>query len=314
MKTAIIAAFGVAVGTIVVAKRKVENEPLVGSDVKPYLQVNNIGPASVCDSDRYNLFREDRRDLICSNKNRGPNTVPATLFSLLRNQTKKLVFYHIPKTGGEALEQAFGIEKNHNPWTTRNKGDDIENIIAFTVIRNPFDRMLSWFRFCLHGYYGHLPDPVRFCLLAHQLIDEASDEHGNHTTKSVSNAFESWLEQSYLVLLDNPWLTSNYHQFLGGTSPLHVDYIIRFEHYSEDYALLAEAIDIEKKLVKKNSSTNSSGAIDPNFPQNMEHKVKYNPQVAELLKTSYKELYTKRARELVEMKYELDLRFFNYTF
>eukprot|EP00957_Ditylum_brightwellii_P211983 15366829-Ditylum_brightwellii.AAC.1 len=274
----------------------------VGSDVEiaaveRQFQMN--GPASVCDSNRYNLFREDRRYIICSNKNRDPTTTPTTLPPPLQNK-KNFVFYHIPKTGGESLEKVLGIGKNHVLWKVRHaRGDDREDTIAFTIIRNPFDRMLSWFRFCLHGW-------------------RASDIQGNHTAASVSNAFEEWLENVCLVLLSptdiGHWITYNYFEYLGGMLPLHVDYIIRFEHYAEDYALLAEALGIEKELVKENSSTENSDTIDPTRPYNKENKVSYNPQVAELLKKNYQEIYTERAREFVEMKYGYDLHFFNYTF
>ena len=279
------------------------------------------GPDSFCSwPASYNLERQWVRDIICSNLNKkitsrtsdSENAEP----SLLPNSTH-IMFYHIPKTGGESLEAALSIKKNHNEWWDRSEerekiGDS--NRVSIAIIRNPYSRMLSWFRFCLHGWRGNLPGPTKHCLLAHQYInDQVKEKDQDHSPETVSTAFEGWLGEIFLSpKLHHSFLTSNYQEFLGGVSPLHVDYIIRFEHYAEDYALLAEALGMEKNLTKKNGSKNGEGKLDAKAYNKW--KVTYNPEVAKLLDLDYHEIYTERGRTLVEMAFASDLQYFNYTF
>ena len=277
------------------------------------------GPNSFCSWPAYNLERQWVRDIICSNLNKITSRTSDSEDAepnLLPNSTH-IMFHHIPKTGGESLEAALSIKKNHHEWWDRKKErEEIgeSNRLSIAIIRNPYSRMLSWFRFCLHGWRGLLPSPAKHCLLAHQYIsDQVKENDQAHSPETVSTAFEGWLEEIFLSpRLHHSFLTSNYQEYLGGVSPLHVDYIIRFEHYAEDYALLAEALGVEKDLPKKNGSKNGEGRLDSKAYAKW--KVTYNPEVAKLLESDYREIYTERGRTLVEMVFASDLRYFNYTF
>ena len=107
-------------------------------------------PNPLCADVNNMLFRCNEKDLVCG-KSRPSET----------NIQKELVFLHIPKTGGESLENALEIKKNHKTWRQRRGETVLNSSFLVTIIRNPFDRMLSWFRFCLHGWRGHLPGPKR---------------------------------------------------------------------------------------------------------------------------------------------------------
>jgi hypothetical protein len=290
------------------------------------------GPDSFCSSQQYVLEHRNFRDIICSIANNDTtNLIPLPA----RNN---IVFYHVPKTGGESLEMALGIKKSHGTWSQRTRqGKDYEpsNNVAVTIVRNPYHRMLSWFRFCLHGYRGHLPGPEIQCLLAHEHIADAlpmstsrsagthppisssSNDTNNleqpHTQETVSLAFESWLAKILKSKeLENPWFTYTYQKFIGGVQPLRLDYIIRFEHYEADYALLAKALGMENgSLPKQNGSKEGDrGEIKPGN----KYGLRYDAEVAALLKKEYQEIYTERAKELVDMVFQADLSYFNYTF
>ena len=63
-------------------------------------------------------------------------------------------FIHIPKTGGETAEKIFDIEKNHQLGASRKEIRPHPNEMTITIIRNPFDRLFSWFRFCRRGWFN----------------------------------------------------------------------------------------------------------------------------------------------------------------
>lgn len=131
---------------------------------------------------------------------------------------------------------------------------------------------------------------------------------------SLSIAFERWLE---LILLRKDmvdlYLTVTQVNFLGGISPLKLDYLIRFEHYEEDAVVLMRALGRKTNIVHENGSgSDNKGRIDGSNPIN---KGFYFPKEAiELLECGYRDLYTDRARALVETHFASDLDAFRYVF
>jgi hypothetical protein len=312
-------------------------------EVKDILD-DGSGPIPFCQMS-FTLYRTEIRDMICNNINDND-----TLFGIIpKSQQAQIQFLHIPKTGGESLEIALGIDKNHSTWWERRnwylEGGPSTGL-AVTIIRNPYDRMYSWFKFCLHGWRKHLPKPHMQCLKAHELIhshasnnnsSSKEEEKGdvtysyqqqhqhlnnmnnqnskNATKASVALAFETWVQH---VFLDQQLTSEDIFQiilpaydYLGGVTPLHLDYIIRFEHYADDYAILARALGKKVPLRHKNGSSNADrGRLDGNNPYN----VTYDEEIGNILNTPYRDMYTETARKMVEMHFAADLITFNYTF
>jgi hypothetical protein len=261
------------------------------------------GPAPFCHMP-FQLYRTNIHDMICNNENNTFGIIP-------KSKQENILFLHIPKTGGESLEEVLLVPKSHETWWQRRhwyEGNGTSKGIAITIIRNPFDRMYSWFKFCLHGYRTALPRPKQ-CVRAHNFIHS---HEGLHNLTCVSLAFEEWIRNMFLdIKVITPRITLTTYDFIGGITPLHVDYIIRFEHYSEDYEMLAYALGRNETLVHKNgSSLNDDGRLDGNNKYNLT----YDEQVGELLKAPYRDVYTDATKKMVESHFALDLITFNYTF
>jgi hypothetical protein len=81
--------------------------------------------------------------MICDNKNK-------TFGIITQSNQEQFQFLHIPKTGGESLEDTLNIHKSHDTWWQRREWyteNKTRHGLSITIIRNPFDRMYSWFKF-----------------------------------------------------------------------------------------------------------------------------------------------------------------------
>lgn len=107
---------------------------------------------------------------------------------------------HIPKTGGETIEKVLYMKKNHDLALNRNlcRHDLIaDSKIWFTIVRNPYDRLFSWFKFCFHGWRGSIPTPRAFnhC----DLVDKEAEANPNMTRIDAQDLFDRWLVSTKTV-------------------------------------------------------------------------------------------------------------------
>ena len=72
------------------------------------------------------------------------------------NQENNLMFFHIPKNAGQSILSGFNLEKNEQlnrsvvcGLTTSLffKQEDLNRFTKFSIIRNPFDRLVSLYHF-----------------------------------------------------------------------------------------------------------------------------------------------------------------------
>ncbi|KAH8064377.1 hypothetical protein JL722_1242 [Aureococcus anophagefferens] len=102
---------------------------------------------------------------------------------------------HPKGTGGTSVEKAFKprFPKNHALAYDRS---DLAGASVVAVIRDPYDRALSWFRFCIAGFYGKLPHPTAHCAKARQFHADATKKKIRppaSATARAAMAFERWL-------------------------------------------------------------------------------------------------------------------------
>lgn len=83
---------------------------------------------------------------------------------------KKVCFVQVPKTASESVCSALGLLKDHRPAGDR---EDFESgCWKFSIVRNPWDRMRSWYTFCNagnHGVYNYTPRPLHACRLTREM-------------------------------------------------------------------------------------------------------------------------------------------------
>lgn len=198
------------------------------------------------------------------------------------------LFIHIPKNGGTSIGRTlFGdFEGNHMPIATYQMIYDqstFERLFKFGVSRNPYDRLLSAYRFFRNGA-DRIP-------------------HAGMSDKSLRPEIQipvaSYDDFEQFVL---EWLTpinSRQHEHFRqqhrfACSPdgrLRLDYVGRFESMDESFAHIAERVGVDAALMHDRRTRLSADDV-----------------------ASYTEAYTPSMRKVVEDIYGKDLRIFDYHF
>lgn len=212
---------------------------------------------------------------------------------MLHSPTRRLIFVHIPKTGGNSIKALLRahltdvekIGKQHDlaAWHCREL-PDWEGCFKFAVVRNPWDRLLSW-----HSYMvvrGRPPPWHRrlrgrdrrsriarytwrqgrsfedFVLRCTDVIDDAK----------AGRRCYAWDQVAYLTDADGRWL---------------VDFVGRFERFAADVQGAFARVGLHDVVVPH---TNTSA-----------HR-------------HYSHYYTDRLRDVVAQRFARDIAAFGYQF
>ena len=241
-------------------------------------------------------------------------------------EPRNLIFVHIPKTGGESIEAMLHLNKSHAYGFQRIKGYKRDKIpFVFSIIRNPYDRILSWFRFCIHGFRGYLPTPHEVCLPALRLFRQVSWQM---TENDAQDAFcwrwmklmaESTCLEGKMSCLKHPWFGPYWHYVFNPTDGrLIPDFILRFEHYAADAAALSGCLGVTSALRHKNRSgmkraDNQGNPLDVNeMNLNLSNSVEMN-NFEFLASMAASKIYTKPSQEWVATNYAIDFASFGYS-
>lgn len=198
---------------------------------------------------------------------------------------RKFIFVHIPKTAGSSLKEALGLSwENHKDLARYRREIDEETfsgLFKFTVVRNPWDRLVSDYRFQTRGH-GRRASKLH-----------AFDKQGR------KRSFEEWVNAAFT----NPtayepkrWggeVSPGIHRWspqvdwIAPEGHIGVDMVIRFEELAESIANLSERLGIP--------------VATPGNEKRM-------------LRRPYPDYYSPSLRDRVGEYYADDVRLFNYTF
>ena len=155
----------------------------------------------------------------------------------------KLGFAHNRKTGGTSIRKFF--RDNEYPLVRLNEGNMLDiGIISFGVIRNPYTRCISSWKYCESTRTRTLLD----CLKTPPDEEVAYYTHGH--------------DYRHFTLPQSHWL---HHP----TTNKRVDHLIKFENLEEEIYNLCDQYEIE---IKKMFPKENAGKYDHNIQLTSEEK------------------------------------------
>jgi len=186
-------------------------------------------------------------------------------FSALKlAKQRKAVFIRVPKTGGTSINKALAeigcrdfkrIDQIKYRFTQQGPAsfshmdylklveegfvspDFNENAFKFTIVRNPYSRLVSLFSY--YKKFGDLHQKTSFKTFCHLLQDGAIDEIGLFNVNGMSQCQPQ-----------TRWLTDQDEQ-------LFIDYVGRFENLEESFKHIIQELGLNTKLPKVNSTKHS---------------------------------------------------------
>lgn len=161
------------------------------------------------------------------------------------------LYVHIPKTGGISINASlFGnLGSGHAPiWRFYDfiTEDRFSKYFKFTIVRNPWDRLLSAFMFLKNGGIN------------------ASDRTWSNVHLKKFTNFETfvreWVNDKNIYSYIH-FVPQNYFLCIDNSRPL-VDFIGYYENIEEDFQYIAQKIGIKTTLKKLNTNTVKGNYVD----------------------------------------------------
>lgn len=197
---------------------------------------------------------------------------------------RKLIFIHIPKTGGTSVDFFFkGSMQNHSclkDYENYLSTEVMEQYFKFTTVRNPFDLLVS----------------------SYNMVVKRIQQKHLHTLKQFGHSvfsFEEYLKdkiQNYIVGTE-PFISTNFSHSMfnqnqidwikNSQGRINIDYIMKFENLQQDFDIVCDKIGAPRNKLKHINKIN--------------HK-------------HYSEYYDDKTRKIVAERYAKDIEHFGYKF
>jgi chondroitin 4-sulfotransferase 11 len=202
---------------------------------------------------------------------------------MIINDKHKFIFVHIQKTAGTSITDAlfkipetYQLNHSHSMLNTINI-EDYKDYFKFCFVRNPFDRLFSWYNMILQkGFHN---------------------EWSNYILKN-STSFSEFLNLQDVILEKNPLelqssidypksiIFNQLDYIKDSLGNIRCDFIGRFENIENDFNHISNRLQIETHLSHLNKFS---------------HK-------------SYKDYYSEIDVKKVEELYKHDIDYFQYKF
>jgi hypothetical protein len=160
------------------------------------------------------------------------------------DQASKVIFFHIPKTGGRSIKKTFGfVESETDKRLSHFYPDTAQEVIfqntwhhywKFTIVRNPWDRYVSLYEFHRQSEHTkiHLP-----------LLREYA----------LSFTFDEWMYANYNRVIYTDWFNSPQYRWWAGC-----DRVFKFEDLKQAYSEVSSYIRPVGPLAHENSTERKS--------------------------------------------------------
>ena len=196
----------------------------------------------------------------------------------------RLIFVHIQKTGGTAINRALGTEDH--PKEKHRTASELKSLYGatawdesykFAFVRNPWDRLVSWWSM-IDGQRAHIENTGQANIFFKYVLENATTfeeficncQNEINDTDGIKCIFRNQID----------YLTDDNEKMI-------VDFIGRFENLSTDFATVTTKIyGTPKNLPIVNSSHHAA----------------------------YQSYYTHHTQQLVADAYARDIKAFGYTF
>ncbi len=235
---------------------------------------------------------------------------------MLVSHSHKLVFVHIQKTGGQTVSKVLktnvsDISRLKPKHTFAAQGmdelEDWDEYFKFAFVRNPWDRMVSWYSMIRNHHITPLDEiPVAQREKIRNLRQvRGSKQKGNNVWRYVldnSSTFEEFIRNCTDAVkvkesVDHPFTfeqlihyspTFNQLDHLSdGEGNLLVDFVGRFENFQDDLLEVSDRLGIEPSSIPHSNRS--------------PHR-------------HYSSFYTPETEKIVREKFKRDIEYFGYQF
>jgi hypothetical protein len=168
---------------------------------------------------------------------------------VVEGKNKKLLFIHIPKTGGKSVKQALtGSDFEVFPHTKFSQVPPFirDQYFVAAFVRNPWARLVSTFFYLRQGGQNIFDEIKRSLIIGEYLND-------------FERFVKKELQENSEFLLQQILFTPQYRFLVNEEGSLGVDYIGKVESFTKDFDSLCEIIGVQDvELPHHNKSNHSS--------------------------------------------------------
>lgn len=212
---------------------------------------------------------------------------------MIYSKNKNFLFLAVAKTGTTTIEKHLSTEmrnfsnkdydmeiycdKRDSPYLHKHSTysevislfDNCERPYIFGFVRNPFDRVVSWFNYMTKG------------------LNSERAKQNSAKTNGINYLSGDFTE---FCIHAPPWVFMNqYLYFIDSLGRVAADKVCRFEKLSQDFDNVAFTLGIEPMNATNKLNVSSDGR-------------------------HYSEYYESRSRNIVQSRYAIDLKYFDYSF